>query len=159
MTETPSNSSTKIVLILAAGVVLLGFACCGGGGTLTWYVASTYERFVVPQNGMYPNIPKDSRFIAVRNPYADAAQVRRGDVVVFSHREDGKDTIYVSHIIGLPGDAIQTPVHFVSVNGKKLPLEKKRTEGDFGIFIETNGLAQYEVAYEANPPRSCRTST
>lgn len=114
--------------------------------------------WTIPQNGMYPNIPSGLSFFAIDNPYRDVTQVNRGDVVVFRRVEGAERYIYIWRVVGLPGDTVEIDDARVILNGKKLPQEKSRSEGDFEIFRETNGTASYEVAYDRTPsaesPRS-----
>lgn len=147
----PARRSTPILFFVLGGVLLASIACCAGAGGLGWYVFASYERFVIPQNGMYPGLPANSRLITLRKPYDAPADVQRGDIIVFTHAEDGRQTTYIWRVVGLPGDKIETSLRSVKVNGKELPLVKKRVDGEFVIFRETNGSAQYEIAYEDNP--------
>jgi signal peptidase I len=51
----------------------------------------------------------------------------------------------------VPGDAIEVEGSCVTLNGKRLPLEKIRSEGSNEIFRETSGATSYEVAYDNAP--------
>jgi signal peptidase I len=120
-------------VLLAAGIVFVGY-------------------YQIPQDGMYPGLPAGSRLFTLRHPYRDPGDVERGDIIVFSRTEDGQEYSYIFRVVGLPGDTIQTRGEDVIVNGKKLPREMVRTDGDKVIYRETNGGAVYEVAYGAKPP-------
>ncbi len=56
----------------------------------------------IPQNGMYPGLPAGSGFWAYKRAYSAPAQVKRGDIVVFTHLQNGQPYIYIWRIIGLP---------------------------------------------------------
>jgi signal peptidase I len=135
----------------AAGAV----AAVALGGVTALIVACIFFNFyVIPQDGMYPGLPAGSRVLAVRRPYRDASEVKRGDIVIFNHTEDGQDYLYIWRVIGLPGDALQVSDEAVVLNGKPLPREVARLDGDTRIYREANGEAVYEVAYgpTTDPP-------
>jgi signal peptidase I len=102
--------------------------------------------WTIPQNGMYPTLPAGARFFGINKPYRSAADVKRGDIVVFEQPDGGNRYIYLWRVVGLPGDSVEIEDSRVSLNGKALPLEKVRSEGNYDIFRETNGGASYEVA-------------
>ena len=64
----------KPVLNTVAVVVAIGAALL---------LRSKYERFAIPQNGMYPNYPANASFWVTKNAYDSVADVQLGDVIVF----------------------------------------------------------------------------
>jgi signal peptidase I len=52
-----------------------------------------------------------------------AGEVERGDIVIFKFPEDPKE-MYLSRVIGLPGETIQVKGHRVFINGGELPEER-----------------------------------
>jgi signal peptidase I len=121
-----------IILVVLAVYFLLGFLPA---------------HYVIPQNGMYPGLPANSHVFAIRNPYSDPSQVARGDVVIFKALDRGQESIFIWRVVGLPGDHIQTRGDQVIVNGEALKREFVRADGDMQVFRETNGEAEYEIAY------------
>jgi signal peptidase I len=102
----------------------------------------------VPQNGMYPNIPRSKRFLCKRYPYETVSEIKRGDIIVFKAEwEDGKQYDFIWRVVGLPGESIIIQDKKITINGNDLKLEEVRKEGDYVIYKETNGDAIYEVAY------------
>jgi signal peptidase I len=107
-----------------------------------------FDFYTAPQDGMYPGVPAGTRFVALRCPYRNVSQVERGDIVVFSRRDRGDAGIYIWRVVGLPGDLIQIVGDNIIVNGHALKHDKVRTDRDSIIFRETNGTAEYEIAYK-----------
>src|SRR5262245_51358888 len=139
-------SRRKRVWLYSTVLAVLVISCCGVG-TVAALIGWNYRLYRVPENGMYPGIPAGSRVTATLRPYGDASQVKRGDVVVLSHREGDTENIYIWRVVGLPGDKVRTTKDAVYINGQPLALAKVRSEGPLTIFRETNGEASYEVAY------------
>jgi signal peptidase I len=52
-----------------------------------------------------------------------AGEVERGDIVIFKFPEDPKE-MYLSRVIGLPGETIQVKGHRVFIKGGELPEER-----------------------------------
>jgi signal peptidase I len=102
---------------------------------------------IVPQNGMYPNMPAGSRVLGWRKPYQLPQDVRRGDIVFFMRSENQVPFKFVWRVIGLPGDKISVKNDVVMINGEVLRNEFVREDADMRIFLEHNGLSSYEVAY------------
>ncbi len=46
--------------------------------------------YVIPQNGMYPGLPAGSSIFAIKRAYSTASNVKRGDIIVFMHEENGQ---------------------------------------------------------------------
>jgi signal peptidase I len=110
--------------------------------------------YTIPQDGMYPGLPAGSRFWAVKRPYRSAADVRRGDVVLFDRQVGGSGYTLVWRVIGLPGDRVALVGDSVSINGVVLThVEIGKTAGAT-LYNETNGDSSYPVAYDSAPSRA-----
>jgi signal peptidase I len=119
----------------------------GGVVAVCFFIAYHYLGYYqVPQNGMYPILPAGSRFLTLRRPYREPAEVARRDIVLFNHAANGKSYVYSWRVVGLPGDTVQTAGDDVLINGIALNHEKTRSDGNLGIYAETNGAATYEIA-------------
>lgn len=131
------------------GVSFLGILfllCLCGFAMHTWFFTVVRVR----GKGMAPTLDAGSAFIVKRRPYAAAADVRRGDVVVFDRAAAGKKTRFVWRVIALPGDTLAMDRTNVWLNGKPVPHGRSRESQDALIFPETNGGQTYEVAYAAH---------
>lgn len=106
----------------------------------------------IPQNGMYPSLPAGSYVIANKLAYSGTDDVRRGDVVIFKHRQDGRDYIYIWRVVALPGETVEANGKSLIVNGSPAELEPLRDEDDAAIYREQLDGAGYEVAF-SNAPR------
>jgi len=105
-----------------------------------------HMRYTIPQDGMYPGMPSGTTFWVTRRPYRSVADVRRGDVIVFSRPRGGVDYDYVWRVIGLPGERIAIHQDAVSVNGQPLPRTPLRDEGGMRMFQEMAGEESYRIA-------------
>jgi len=105
---------------------------------------------IVPQNGMYPQIPAGTLVFSWRHPYKTVSDVRRGDVVLFTRTESGQQYTFIWRVIGLPGDKVEINGETVLINGKPLIREQVRQDGNLTIYRESSGDAIYEVAYPKN---------
>ncbi len=103
--------------------------------------------YVIPQNGMFPGLPAGSRVWGYKHAYSSSSQVRRGEVVVFTHFQDGRPYIYIWRVVGLPGDMVASIGESVAVNGHPVTRERVREEQDTAIFRETLGGTTYEIAF------------
>ncbi len=105
----------------------------------------------IPQNGMYPGLPAGSGFWAYKRAYSAPAQVKRGDIVVFTHLQNGQPYIYIWRIIGLPGDTIIAAGESLTINGRLVLRERIREEESAVIFREKVDDATFEVAFGRSP--------
>lgn len=120
-----------------APVVLLGIVV-----TTTVYVFLTFKPYEVPQKGMYPSIEPGAMVVGRMRPYDGAADVERGDLVVFSH--DKKDFIW--RVVGLPGEEIALVDDVVSIDGERFQRVRLREEGPFAVYREQFGDASWTIA-------------
>lgn len=118
---------------------------------------SFFSFYVIPQNGMYPTLPAGSRLLARKHAYRSAADIKRGDVILFNRSDEGRKFLFIWRVIALPGDTIAISNANVFVNDALLTREELRRAGDFVIYREHNGDAIYEVAYDQSPDVEPRT--
>jgi signal peptidase I len=109
------------------------------------------EHFRIPQNGMYPGLPAHSGFWAYKRAYSTPAQVKRGDIVVFTHLQNGQPYVYIWRVIGLPGDTIIAADESLTVNGRQVLRERTREDERAVIFRENIDGATFEVAFDRSP--------
>jgi signal peptidase I len=108
--------------------------------------------YTIPQNGMYPGLPRGSHVFGFKRAYRGPADVRRGDIVVFARTAGTKSYSFVWRVIGVPGDRVEVgPGSTVKINGVSLWHEQIRADGSLTIYRETSGDAKYEVAYQTAP--------
>jgi len=108
--------------------------------------------YVIPQNGMYPTLPAGSMLFAAKSPYPGPAQVKRGDIVVFTREEGGQRYNYIWRVIGLPGDRIEASGASLAVNGQQVMREQVREEHGTTIYHERVADAAYDIAISQSPP-------
>ena len=109
------------------------------------------EHYRIPQNGMYPGLPAGSGFWAYKRAYSAPAQVKRGDIIVFTRLQNGQSYIYVWRVIGLPGDTIIAAGESLTVNGQPVLRERIREEESAVIFREKIDEVIFEVAFAQSP--------
>lgn len=106
----------------------------------------------IPQNGMYPSLPAGSYAITNKLAYSGPDDVQRGDVVIFKHRQEGRDYIYIWRVVALPGETVETNGRTLVVDGRAAELEPLREDDDAAIVREQLDGVGYEVAFN-NAPR------
>jgi len=109
------------------------------------------EHYRIPQNGMYPGLPAGSGFWAYKRAYSAPAQVKRGDIIVFTHLQNAQPYIYIWRVIGLPGDTIIAAGESLTVNGQPVLRERIREEESAVIFREKIDEVIFEVAFAQSP--------
>ena len=122
---------------IALGVPLVIAAFAG-----PWF----YGRWRIPQDGMYPTYPADSHLIARKTPYRTAADVRRGDVVIFRQDRDGAPYDYVWRVVGLPGERIAIRADAVFIDGRELPRHRISQADGVAIMDESAEDRAYRIA-------------
>lgn len=129
-------------------------------GVIALYVFMP-KLYQIPQNGMYPSLPKESRFWVRKNAYKSIDDVRRGDVIVFRLVQDGELYDFIWRVVGLPGDSLTVTDSSVILNNKQLDLRRVREEAGLVIYSEHNGEVEYLVAYakEVKASRRLEMST
>ena len=108
-----------------------------------------YDFYKVPQNGMYPTIRDSKIFLCKKKPYESISDIQRGDIVAFKAVwKDGGKYPFIWRVVGLPQDDIVIQDDKVVINGSALERVEIRDDGNLVIYSETNGEAQYNVAYQ-----------
>src|SRR3974390_3320236 len=80
-----ANKSSKLIAWILLAILLALLA------VKTFFVG--YYR--IPQNGMYPGLPAGSSIFTSKRAYSSAANVKRGDIIVFAREENGQRYIYI----------------------------------------------------------------
>lgn len=80
-----------------------------------------FEPFVERSTAMSPTLAVDDYLIVNKRAYRDSGP-QRGDVILFRF----KDVVYISRVIGLPGDTIEMRDGVPVINGE--PVERRRIE-------------------------------
>ncbi|MBC7457361.1 MAG: signal peptidase I [Bdellovibrionaceae bacterium] len=113
-----------------------------------------YEPFVIPSESMMPNLLIHDHIIVnkytygLRSLFTDGWLIKfkspeRSDVVVFRYPKN-HNVFFIKRLIGLPGDEISVQGMSLKVNGQLYPLDPTV---DVGVFSESNGVKNYDVAY------------
>ena len=132
----------KLISNVLLTVVIIGIALV---------LRAKFERFTVPQNGMYPTLPAGSTHWVTKSRY-EISDVLLGDIVVYEGSHDSKIYNFVWRVIALPGDEVSIDADNIEINGVRLERKFVRSEGSLKIYSETRGGQNYEVAYDANAP-------
>jgi len=137
------NRLVSIIIIVACVVVALA-------------VKTKFERFTIPQNGMFPNFPAGTTHWVTKNTYGSIDDVALGDVVLFRRDIDGASYNFVWRVIARPGDEVLVEEDKVIINGEPLRHELLRSNGPMEIYVERHGGKEYQVAYDSDSPRKNR---
>jgi signal peptidase I len=139
----------RIFIILIAA--LLFSDICYGADTFL-----PIKSYKIPQNGMYPSLPAGSKFWARKSPFFKMSGIKRGDVVIFRMKKDGKKYDMVWRVIGLPGDNIKIKGTEVFINNKRISHTKEKETKEHIVYKEQNNGSEYLVAYRKEPDKSKR---
>lgn len=135
------KNSAKVTSLAVVSVVLLVAAVAAK--------AFFFSVYVIPQNGMYPQMPAGSRLIATQR--FDADQIKRGDVVIFVRQENGQDYTYIWRVVALAGESVAVSGHDLSVDGAPVERTLAREADGHKVYVEQNGDASYEIALDDAP--------
>ena len=69
---------------------------------------------------MYPGLPAGSTVVGWRRAYSRAADVKRGNIVIFVREEPGQRYNYIWRVIALPGEKFEACGELLKVNGELL---------------------------------------
>ncbi|WP_409470087.1 signal peptidase I [Streptomyces sp. HC307] len=121
---------------MALGIAVAGMVLAAVSILATRDETAGYRTWQQQSRAMEPTYPEGSD-VTVRP--VDGSGVRRGDVVLFSARDWGADSVFMMRVIGVGGDhvVIDETGTRVSVNGKTL-REPYLAKGDpvFGLPVE-----------------------
>jgi signal peptidase I len=141
-----ANKSSKLVAWILLAILLALLA------VKTFFVG--YYR--IPQNGMYPGLPAGSSIFTSKRAYSSAANVKRGDIIVFVREENGQRYIYIWRVVALPGEKVESSGDSLAINGTAAQRQRIREADGKTIFREQIGDATYEIAIgpgsEVQPP-------
>ena len=102
----------------------------------------------IPQNGMYPTLPAGSVLFTIKRSYSDISRVKRGDIIVFVHEQNGRRYNYIWRVIGLPGDNVQTSGESLIINGQPAARQRLADADGTSIFREQLGNVSYQIAFD-----------
>ena len=98
----------KYLFKILLAIVVIGIALI---------VRSKFERFTIPQNGMYPGLPAGTTRWVVKSSFESVDDLNIGDVVVFQLDSDQGKFNYVWRVIAFPGDQVSIENELIQVNG------------------------------------------
>jgi signal peptidase I len=141
----------SIIIVLVLGVTAVLIAAVAALFVLRVFFVDLH---FIPQNGMYPTLPRGTYVISARRPYTTVDEVSRGHIVVYVRIQDGHRYLYIWRVIGLPGDRISTSADSLTLNDHPVRREIVREEDGFVIFREfADDGDSYQVAI-ANAPEN-----
>ncbi len=134
--------------VLSGIAVAIGFALFLGG--FVWG-AVVYRPYTVPTDSMMPTVRPGDRLLAQR---IDGAEVRRGDVVIFTDSLWG-DSPMVKRVVGIGGDTVKCcgAGGGLTVNGT--PLDEPyadTTQPDTGLAMPPGQTAPTGTPFEVTVP-------
>lgn len=104
------------------------------------------ESMQLAQNGLYPNLPVNSKILLYRRAYQSPKDIARGDYIVFRKDYQGRPIDFVWRVVGLPGEVISVADGRVVVDGQPFERERLRQDGDCQLWRESFGDVGYDVA-------------
>jgi len=104
----------------------------------------------IPQNGRYPTLPAGSIFFTLKRPYRNVSSVKRGDIIVFLHEQNGRQYKYTWRVIGLPGEKIQVSGDSLTINGRPVGREHLSETDGKTISREQIGDVSYQIAFDSS---------
>jgi signal peptidase I len=127
---------------------LLTVLCCAFAILIIALRVFFFGLSVIPQNGMYPNLPAGTHVITLRHPYRAAGEVRRGDVVAVIQNINGVEYKFIWRVVALPGEQVETKSGHLIVNESPAtydPLPQSGTTGS--VLREKSAGVAYSVAF------------
>lgn len=109
-------------------------------------VRQFFEIMYIPQNGLYPNLPADSKVLLDLRAYTVPEDVSRGELIVFRTKYQGRDIDFVWRVVGLPGEAVSVEDGRVVIGQQAAEWEPVREDGDCQIWQESYADAAYQIA-------------
>lgn len=91
-------------------------------GVLMGYRMLVYEAFFIPTSSMAPTVCRGDRVLANKIE-PRSGMPKRGELIVFEHREQGRVYNYLKRVIAVSGDRIAIREGVVVLNGQPLPYE------------------------------------
>ncbi|MBK8257869.1 MAG: signal peptidase I [Polyangiaceae bacterium] len=128
------SQKLKIALVCGAVIVLLVTA------------RMLFHTWRIPQNGMYPSLPKGSMVLGREFLQGPPTDIQRGDVVVYERERDGKVYDFIWRVVGLPGETIEIRDDVVFINSRPLRQEVVKVEGESDILREHAEQTSYLIA-------------
>jgi len=110
----------------------------------------TIQIFTIPQNGMHPELSKNSSFLCEDYTINDISTIKYGDVLAFNDFYKGKEYVFVWRVIGLPNDHIKIQNEETYVNNKLLSKISLSMDEDFLYYTEQNNGSNYKIAIDKN---------
>ena len=138
----PSRSKTQKVIVSIAVCLLMSLVA-----VKVFFI----DYFRIPQNGMYPGLPAGSIVVTWRRAYSRAADVKRGDIVIFVREEQGQRFNYIWRVIALPGEKVEASGESLKIDGELVQRSRVREADGRTVFHEQIGDASYEIAFTASP--------
>ena len=126
----------SIVLLLAVISVALAFR-------------SNFQRFTIPQNGMYPTLPAGSTHWVTMSRTTSGRDMSVGDIVLFKALHANKTYTFVWRVVAMPGDRVVIESDKIQINGTQINRKLVRKENQLEIFAEDLGEKSFEVAYDS----------
>jgi signal peptidase I len=96
-------------------------------------------------------LPAGRLIFAFKRAYSTPADVRRGDIIVFTRTVKGQPYNYIWRVVGLPGETVEASGEALSVNGRAAKRDRLREDTKGAIVREEIGVASYEICIQQSP--------
>ena len=111
---------------------------------------TNFQRFTIPQNGMFPTLPAGNTYWVTKNRHESAGNVSIGDIVLFKAQHGEGRYTFVWRVMAIPGDRVVIDSDQIQINGTSIRRKLTRSENEMEIFMEERGEISYEVAYDSS---------
>jgi signal peptidase I len=123
-----------------------------------------YEPFRIPSESMHPTVPSGSLVVVEKLGFGDygtygirlwkgemTKTIEHGDMIVHRLTIDPR-TLYLSRVVGVPGDRVRYLNRQLQVNGVQIRTELREARGRYQYAIERFENVEATVAYMADRP-------
>lgn len=89
-------------------------------------IITLVKPIIVKKTSMEPTLYENDYLMISKQAYTIFGEPRRGDIVVFPHKEGNETELYIKRVIGLPGEKVSITGGRVYIDGE--PIEEDYTK-------------------------------
>jgi len=122
---------------------------------ITYAQTKPIQTFIIPQNGMYPTLPKGSMLLCDKFGLSSIKDINHGDILTFKMKEpnDKYEYVYIWRAIALPNDQLEITNNYIKLNGQTIKRTKTYSNEKVTHYNEYNHGSKYLISIDKNQSR------